>query len=70
MTNFAGQILILLVYSVLASLPGLTIHSWLTALQTERFQQKAEVIAGRLQRCNNNWEDAFFITLSVILVSD
>ena len=51
-------------YSVLASLPGLTIHSWLTALQTERFQQKAEVIAGRLQRCNNNWEDAFFITLS------
>ena len=33
-------------------------------MQTERFQQKAEVIAGRLQRCNNNWEDAFFITLS------
>lgn len=51
-------------YSILASLPKLTVHSWLTALQTERFQQKTEAIKERLQRCNNNWEDAFFITLS------
>lgn len=51
-------------YSILVSLPKLTIHSWLTALQTERFQRKAEVIAERLRCCNNNWEDTFFITLS------
>lgn len=51
-------------YSILVSLSKLAVHSWLTALQTERFQQKAEVIAERLRRCNNNWEDAFFITLS------
>lgn len=51
-------------YSILSSLPKLTVHSWLTALQAERFQQKAEAVAERLQRCNNNWEDAFFITLS------
>lgn len=51
-------------YSVLSALPKLTIHSWLSALQTERFQQKADVIAKRLHSCNNNWEDAFFITLA------
>lgn len=51
-------------YSILSSLPKLTVHSWLTALQTERFQQKNEAINERLRRSNNNWEDAFFITLS------
>ncbi len=51
-------------YSILPTLSKLTIHSWLSALQTERFQQKADVIAKRLHACNNNWEDAFFITLA------
>lgn len=50
--------------SILGSLPKLTIHSWLTALQTERLEQKAELIAHRLERCGNHWEDAFFITLA------
>ncbi len=48
-------------YPVLASLPKLTVHSWLTALQTERLEQKARLITQRLEHCNNNWEDAFFI---------
>ena len=51
-------------YPILASLPKLTIHSWLTALQTERLEQKAQLIMQRLELCNNNWEDAFFITLA------
>ncbi|WP_279141722.1 DUF2851 family protein [Bacteroides acidifaciens] len=51
-------------YPVLASLPKLTVHSWLTALQTERLEQKARLITQRLEHCNNNWEDAFFITLA------
>lgn len=51
-------------YSILTSLSKLTVHSWLAALQTERFQQKAEAVTERLRRCDNNWEDAFFITLS------
>lgn len=51
-------------YSILSSLPKLTVHSWLTALQTERFEQKAETINERLKRCKKHWEDAFFITLS------
>ena len=44
-------------YSILASLPKLTVHSWLSALQVERFEQKACVISQRLERCNHHWED-------------
>lgn len=51
-------------FSILRSLPALTVHSWLTALQTERLEQKAVAIARRLERCNNHWEDVFFITLA------
>ena len=51
-------------YSILEILPKLTIHSWLTALQTERLEQKAKLITQRLEYCNHHWEDAFFITLS------
>ena len=51
-------------YSILSSLPKLTVHSWLSALQVERFEQKARVIATRLERCNNHWEDVFFISLA------
>lgn len=51
-------------YSILASLPKLTVHSWLSALQVERFEQKACVISQRLERCNHHWEDVFFITLA------
>lgn len=51
-------------YSIINTLPKLTIHSWLSALQTERLEQKAQQITNRLNRCNNHWEDAFFITLA------
>ncbi len=51
-------------YSILGSLPKLTVHSWLSALQVERFEQKARAISQRLERCNHHWEDVFFITLA------
>ena len=51
-------------YPVISSLPKFTIHSWMTALQTERLEQKAISIGTRLEHCNHNWEDAFFITLA------
>lgn len=51
-------------YSVLPSLSRLTIHSWLSALQVERFEQKTTVIRERLSGMNNHWEDTFFITLA------
>lgn len=50
--------------SILASLPKLTVHSWLTALQRERLEQKATLITDRLKRFNLHWEDAFLITLA------
>lgn len=36
----------------------------MTALQMERFEQKATLLNERLKRCQGNWEDAFFITLA------
>lgn len=51
-------------YSILRSLPRLTVHSWLSALQVERFRQKADLIHRRLEQCGNHWEDVFFITLA------
>lgn len=51
-------------YSVLPLLPDLSIHSWLSALQVERFERKTRDITARLERHGNHWEDVFFITLS------
>lgn len=51
-------------YTILSSLPRLTVHSWLSALQVERFERKARDIRARLDACQNHWEDVFFITLA------
>ena len=51
-------------HEILPTLSKLTIVSWLSALQVERFQQKAALISERLARFNNHWEDVFFITLA------
>ena len=51
-------------YRIFPSLPPFTAHSWMTALQMERFEQKATLLNERLKRCQGNWEDAFFITLA------
>ena len=51
-------------YRVIPSLPSFTVHSWMSALQVERLEQKSTQLAERLKLCNNHWQDAFFITLS------
>lgn len=51
-------------YRIIPSLPPFTAHSWMTALQMERFEQKVTLLNERLKRCQGNWEDAFFITLA------
>jgi hypothetical protein len=51
-------------YRIVPSLSKLTIHSWMSALQMERFEQKNAHLIERLRFCNNHWEDAFFITLA------
>lgn len=51
-------------YRLIPQLPPFLIHSFLSSLQTERFEQKTEQIARRLQACGMDWEHAFFITLA------
>lgn len=51
-------------YTILTDLPKLTIHSWLSVLQVERFERKTKDIQARLDLCGGHWEDAFFITLA------
>jgi len=36
----------------------------MSALQTERLEQKTEAIYARVARCDGSWEDAFFVTLA------
>ena len=51
-------------YKIIPDLTTLTVHSWLTALQTERLEQKTEAIKRRAEQCNGSWEDAYFVTLA------
>ncbi len=51
-------------YSVFPSLSKLVVHSWFSALQVERLEQKKALIMRRLEKCDYNWEDVFFITLA------
>lgn len=50
--------------SVIPHLPRLMVHSYLSALHTERLGQKAALIEERRGRRSLNWEDAFFTTLA------
>lgn len=51
-------------YKVIPNLSRLTVHSWMSALQTERLEQKTEKIAERARRCSGSWEQAYFVTLA------
>ena len=51
-------------YRIIPSLSKLTIHSWMSALQMERFEQKNAQLIERLSLNNHHWEDAFFMTLA------
>lgn len=45
-------------------LPRLKIHSWLSALQVERLQQKSELLNARLTRFGGDWERVLFVTIA------
>ena len=51
-------------YRIIPTLSSFTVHSWMSALQMERFEQKNAQLIERLRLCNNHWEDAFFMTLA------
>ena len=51
-------------YRLIPHLPKILLHSWMDSLRVERFEQKTTQIKQRLERCNFDWERAFFLTLA------
>lgn len=51
-------------YRIIPTLPRLTVSAWLSALETERLEQKTDAILQRVQDCGGAWEDAYFVTLA------
>lgn len=51
-------------HSIISTLPALTVHSWMTALQYERLEAKAQRVADCVESCDHRWDDALFVTLA------
>ena len=51
-------------YRIVPQLSSLMVHSWMSALQAERLEQKTEAIGQRAAMRGGSWEDAYFITLA------
>jgi hypothetical protein len=51
-------------YQIIPNLSSLTVHSWMSALQTERLEQKTEAIRRRVEQCDGSWEAGYFVTLA------
>src|SRR5574344_407504 len=51
-------------YKIIPELSNLMVHSWMSALQTERLEQKTYAIINRVEQCNGSWEAGFFVTLA------
>ena len=51
-------------HQIIPSLPRLTVHSYLSALHTERIVRKSERIEQYRERHELSWENAFFMTLA------
>lgn len=51
-------------YERIPDIHPLKIHSWMTALETERLEQKTVAIIQRVKDNNGSWEDAYFQTLA------
>lgn len=51
-------------YKRIPDIPRIKIHSWMTALETERLEKKTTAIANRVKETRGSWEDAYFQTLA------
>ncbi len=51
-------------HPIIPQLSRLTVHSWLSALQTERLEQQTVAIDRRAQLLNGDWEAACFVTMA------
>lgn len=45
-------------------LAPIMINAWISALQTERLEQKTQAIIKRVEQCDGSWENAYFVTLA------
>lgn len=51
-------------YKIIPELAKINIHSWMSALQTERLERKTRDIMQKLNDLNGAWEDTYFQTLA------
>ena len=51
-------------YERIPGIPRLKLHSWMSALETERLEQKTVAIMQRVTDANGSWEYAYFQTLA------
>lgn len=51
-------------HKIVPALSTLMLHSWMSALQTERLEAKTNAIMRRVEQHVGSWEDAFFATLA------
>lgn len=51
-------------YRIVPQLSGLMVHSWMSALETERLERKTEDISRRASNCQGSWEAAYFVTMA------
>lgn len=51
-------------YRIIPGLTRLLVHSWMSALQTERLEQKTKAIRERVRQSNDSWENGYFMTLA------
>ena len=51
-------------HRAIPTIPKLTTHAWLSALQTERLERKTNDLLLRLHRCNDSWEQTWFVQLA------
>lgn len=51
-------------HKIIPELSSLTVHAWMSALQTERLEEKTQAIEKRVEQCGGSWEDAYFMTLA------
>ena len=51
-------------FETIPQLSRLTVHAWMSALQTERLEQKTTAIRQRVDSRGGSWEDGYFMTLA------
>lgn len=51
-------------YRAISTIPSLSMHAWMSALLTERLENKTVAVEERLKRYSGSWEDTYFVTLS------